>query len=209
MLRISVDPGATEPECHEVVESHRQIVDSYPEVPEYRQALGRALYALARCQISHEAWNEAASSLNQAIDHHRDSLSSPPDQSGLKFLRDDYGVLADALLKAGDHAGAAAAVEQLPQLLPDALDEYLWAAAFLVECGDRARSDQRRLPSEQDTLAEDYSRRAVAWLRQAVDHGLIADPSVLDRRAPQPLQGRADFKELRTRLKARTNPAYG
>jgi tetratricopeptide (TPR) repeat protein len=209
LLRLQFDPSAAEQACRDAVDAHRQIVNSYPQVPEYRQGLGRALQTLARCQMGRGAWAEAARALNQAIDHHRAALSSPHDQAGSVLLRDDYGTLANALLKAGDHAGAAAAAVQLPQLLPDALDEYLRAAAFLIECSHQARRDQRRLPSEQDTLVEDYTRQAVVWLRQAVDHGLIVEPSVLDRRELQPLRGRADFEELRTRLKTLTKPLFG
>jgi hypothetical protein len=148
--------------------------------------------------------------VNQAIEHHRAALSSPHDQAGSVLLRDDYGTLANALVKAGDHAGAAAAAVRFPQLLPDAVEEYLRAAAFLIRCSHQARRDQRLLQAEQDTLAEDYAREAVLWLRKAVDHGLIAEPSVLDRRNDlQPLRGRADYEELRTRIKTLKNPLLG
>jgi serine/threonine-protein kinase len=209
LLRISVDPSAAELDCRDVVEEHRQIVESYPKVPEYRQALGRALYALARCLVSRGACDEAGSALNQAIEHHRAALASPRDQAGLVFLRDDYGVLAHALLAAGDHAGAAAAAAELPRLLPDALEEYLGAAAFLVTCSDQARSDRRRAPRDQERLSEVYSRQAVEWIRRAVDHGLIMHPRVLDRRELEPLRGRADFNDVRSLLSARINPPQG
>ena len=45
------------------------------------------------------------------------------------------------LVALGDHAGAAVAAEHLPDLLPDARDEYLDAAAFLVRCSGMAASD--------------------------------------------------------------------
>ena len=209
LLQSKANPSAAEPVCRETVDEFRRIVDAYPGVSEYRQALGRALFGLASCLIRLRSCGEAVSHLNEAIALHRGTLASPPDQAGLALLRDDNLALAMALVATGDHAGAAEAAEQLPELEPGSAAEYIDAAGFLVQCSDLARRDQGRTDPKQAEAAEDYALRAVSWLRRAIEKGLIAAPSALEAAGLRPLHGRPDFEELRARLRGQAAPRCG
>jgi serine/threonine-protein kinase len=209
MLRSQTDPITAEPVCREAVAEQRKLVENSPNVSEYRQALGRALWGLSLCLIGQQKYEEAARHLDEAIALHRSTLASPPDQVGLTLLHDDYFVLAKTLADMGDHSRASAAAEQLPVLLPESRKSYLATAAFLVRCADLARRDQTKEESTRNQAADAYALRAVQWLDKAIERGLIAEPSVLDHGELSPLRGRPDFEALRARLRGQLAPRYG
>ena len=146
LLRSEDDPPAAEVACRAAVDALARLLATYPDVPEYRATHGTALAVLARVQLRRGDLPGARQSLERAIDDHEAALASPRDRDGLERLRTDHGTLAVVLVALGDHAGAAVAAERLPDLLPDARDGYLDAAAFLVRCSGMAASDAHITP---------------------------------------------------------------
>ena len=209
LLRSEDDPPAAEVACRAAVDALARLLATYPDVPEYRATHGTALAVLARVQMRRGDLPGARRSLERAIDDHEAALASPRDRDGLERLRTDHGTLAVVLVALGDHAGAAVAAERLPDLLPDARDGYLDAAAFLVRCSGMAASDAALPQERRAELEKSYADRAVEWLRRAAARDLLTDPAELDRDDYEPLRGRDDFERLRSVLQSRVARPFG
>ena len=118
----------------EALASQERLTAEFPEVPEYRLALGRTLYSLARLLVADDDLSGARVLLGRAIAYHRDLLADDArNHAAREFLRDDHAVLCLALIRAGAAAQAADAAAELPRIMPDDSQEHLRAAAFLVD----------------------------------------------------------------------------
>jgi tetratricopeptide (TPR) repeat protein len=194
----------------EAIGAQEAIVGLYPTVPEYRGALGQSLWNLASFQFSRGAAAEALPILERGIGQLRTALEADGrNRSYRTALRAAQADLAVALIQKGDHAGAAAAAEEVPRLVPDDPDSSLRAAGYLARCGEIAGADARLPEPRRRELREDYARRAVAVLRQAVGLGVLANPRDLDRPELEPLRDRADMRAIRQDLDARATPRVG
>jgi serine/threonine protein kinase/tetratricopeptide (TPR) repeat protein len=165
------------------------------------------LGALARGRL---ALAEARGCLDRAVAHDRAARDANPLSPQYRdYLRNDHALLAVVLLRLGDHAGAAAAAEELPRLVPDAPGEYVRAAGFLARCVSPANGDERLPEGQRREVAQAYARRAVELLREAVSRG-YKDVNAL-KRLPEyePLRGREDFQKLLRELESRTGTAVG
>jgi serine/threonine-protein kinase len=169
-----------------------------PEVPAYHLALGRGHYQLARLWADRGRPAEAVRSYQAAIACHRALLDDGTgDEVARSALGDDLAAQARLLRAQGDRAGAAGAAEELARLQPGSAGRVLDAAAILAGCAQPAGSDGRT----------EYLDRALRVLAQAVDRGILRDPSALDQDDFAPLRARADFQALRRGLERRASSA--
>jgi tetratricopeptide (TPR) repeat protein len=195
------DPSLARIAYGEALSAQEKLAAAYPVVTEYQVNLGRTLYTLARLQVVQNELVQARESLGRALQYHRSALTADPrDRTCREFLRDDQGVLCLVLRQSGAFEKAADAAEELPQIMPDAPDEWLRAAIFLVECASSATDNAVR---------ESLARRAVRQLRLAADRRLIRDPTMLDVKEFEPIRQREDFQNLREELEARTKVRPG
>src|SRR5262249_3243281 len=127
------DPHAARQVYRDALAAQEMLSARFPEVSEFRLALGRTLYTLAGLLARQAELTEARRLLEQAIDHHRVALElNSRNDSSREYLRDDYGVLAVVLLRLDDHVQAAQAAGELTRILPDHAYEYARAAGFLA-----------------------------------------------------------------------------
>jgi serine/threonine-protein kinase len=190
------DPSMARVAYGEAQAAQEKLAADYPDVTEYQVSLGRTLYGLARLQVGQNDLARARESLVRAVQYHRAALAADPrDRTCREFLRDDQGVLCLALIRSGELERSADAAEELTRIMPDAPDEWLRSAIFLVECasaaGDKASS-------------ESFARRAVRQLHLAIERGLINNPASLDVKEFRPIQDRQDFQNLREELTKRS-----
>ncbi|MBV8232796.1 MAG: serine/threonine protein kinase [Planctomycetaceae bacterium] len=198
------DPLEAERACRKALDLQDRLVADFPRIPEYQDALGYTLYSLSYLAQRRGEFAGARRRLDQAIRHQRAALAANPRNDSYRLhLRDSLGMLAETLVQIGAHAEAADAVEEMPRLVPDALRDYLTAAAFLVRCMPLAASDQRRTDVDRRACAEAYAQRAVRQLRRAIDRGLLRDAKTLDWEMFAPVRDRDDLKELRGLLEDR------
>jgi len=191
------DPDAAERAYRDALAVHERLSAAFPRVSEYRLALGRTLYTLAGLLVRRNQPAQARLLLEQAIVHHRAALDLDKRSHRCReYLRDDHGVLAVALIRLKDHAGASKAAVELPRILPDDAFEYVRAAGFLAQCAAMVEQDETLPDLDRRRGQEDYGRRAVELLRQAFDKGLLRDPALLGQPEYQPLLDRDDFKRL-------------
>jgi tetratricopeptide (TPR) repeat protein len=178
------------------------LLNRFPDVPEYRLALGRTLYLLSGLLFKQSELAAARRLLEQAIPHHRATLDlNRRNQAGRDYLRDDYGVLTVVLVRLGEHEEAAKIAQELPRVVPDQATEYLRAVAFLAKCVELATKDERLAPADRRLGAERHGGKAAAILFQGIQAGYIRDPAVLDQADFRPLMDRPDFQRLLSTLK--------
>src|SRR5262249_41648933 len=113
-----------------------------------------------------------------------------------QFLRNHYSVLAQNLIRQGDHAEAVQAATEFARVFPDRPDDSYQAACFLVQCLRLAAKDTRLPPEGRTQLARSYGDRAVEQLQTALGKGLKDFQRLGKDSALEPLRGRADFQKL-------------
>jgi serine/threonine-protein kinase len=187
---------------HEALTLQERLTAEFPDVSEYRSTLGRTLYSLARLHVVSGEFETARALLARAITYHRALLADDSRSSSIRaFLRDDYGVLCQALIRSGAIAAAADSAEELPRIIPDAAQEYLRGAEYLAECATLAKAATATATStEPEDHAEAYSRRGIDLLRRAIERGVLRDPAALQDQKLAPLRARTDFQELGRKL---------
>jgi len=185
----SSNPALAEATSREAVGAMTKLADHQPPVAGYLYAVGRAYQDMAVLfETKLKKRNDARLAIEQSIHYCRKALElSPENPEYRKKLRALIGDSSYILRGLGETAGAAAAAEELPRVLPEDLNSYYDAAAILMKC-KRASKD------------EDYGRRAVVTLRKAVEKGLIREPKQLDLKDFQDLKERDDFRRLRQSL---------
>ena len=109
----------------------------------------------------------------------------------------------------GDHAGAVSALEQLVRLAPDDPDLYLRAVTCYLDCIALAANDPAVSETDRGPLQDADARKAVEWLRRAVDKGLITDPRAFENPKYHPVDGREDFQKLVREFRPRPSPIKG
>ena len=193
LLIEKTDPAEAEHTYEEARAIQEALVKEFPTVPEYRNALGRTLYSRANVLKDAGKLDAARRLFKLAIDAQREALKDNRDSVLYRdSLRDSLGSLAETELERGDHDRAADLAEELPRTVPEGPLECVRAAGILSRCANLAGADRER--------AEEYARKAVGLLRQALAKGL-RDINELDRRSQfDPIRERSDFQEIRKRL---------
>src|SRR5262249_28657463 len=98
-LRQASDPQAAADTCREAIAIHESLTARFPDVPEYRAALGHCCYVLARALVVAGAPADARRSAERAIELHRPAPAAPLNDDGLRALGDDHLVLAHILVR--------------------------------------------------------------------------------------------------------------
>jgi serine/threonine protein kinase len=213
LLQVS-RPAEAERAYRRALANQEPLVARYPGVSEYREDLVRTLDYLARLLLrrgqlgeisqgvdlllpglaprplaalavparARAALVEAGRCLELAIRHQRAARTGRASLARLHFA------LADVRVRLGQHERAAAAAEQLPRLSPERV-ECLRAAQFLAKCTVLAGQDPTLTERQRDERAQDYRRRGVQLLRQAVERG-FKNARELQAPAYAPLRGR-------------------
>jgi hypothetical protein len=107
---------------------------------------------------------------------------------------------AATMARAGRHARAAAAVEDVAGPAGADAKVLLAGAKILALCGSGAEADPTLAPRQRDELADRYETQAADWLRRssradpASGPGLLAE--IRREAAFDPLHRRADFQAL-------------
>jgi tetratricopeptide (TPR) repeat protein len=198
------------PEAGEVLDQSRalseRLVEEYPRNAAYRNGLAGAVgNQAARLRRS----GRVAESLplsREAIRHRRATLDlSPGDGNYQGFLRGEYALLAETLVRFGDHSQAARVADEWVGAFPRHGLSYRQAARFLARCVPLARKDSNLTSTQGEGLAQTYTARAVKLLHNgiALDR---PDPAALGSAlqkdpAFEPLRADPDFRTLLAELR--------
>ncbi|HEX5273520.1 MAG TPA: hypothetical protein VFW33_23655, partial [Gemmataceae bacterium] len=171
----------------------RPLVEEFPRVPAYQVELAAGEEKLARLLRGRRDFAAARPLLEGAVSHLRAGMTIDARSASREFLSSCAWLLADTLLLLGEYRAAAGIADELPGICPDRWQECYQAARLLTRCVSAAGQDSAAPRGE---LTEQYSRKAVALLRQARSRGyadvgfLKTDPGL------DVLRGREDFSRM-------------
>jgi serine/threonine-protein kinase len=192
-------PREAEEAFRQALDLQQRLVDEFPERPAYQSALGCTLSYLARLLASRGQLAEARKEVEKAIHHQQAALRLQPGQPEYGHrLAHHYQILAEALVRLGDHHAAAQATAEIPRQIPTGSQpDFLAVGAILAQCAALAAQDRAHSAEERQALAKAYGDRAIALLRQGFLHkrDISADKLKGDPRFA-PLRPRADFQKL-------------
>jgi tetratricopeptide (TPR) repeat protein/tRNA A-37 threonylcarbamoyl transferase component Bud32 len=175
----------------------RRLVSDFPEVPAYRAGLGETLSKLALLLRDRGDLDEAGRLWEDAIRNQRDALVGGINDPGTV---QSFGInlfnLAELCLQQKRYREAAQVAEALRTLRRSTGHGDYEAARVLSRCIPLAGKDAGLPAAQRQELAADYSRRAVAYLRLAVQKGRKDAATWGSDEAFAPLRSRPDFQQL-------------
>ena len=199
VLLAKARPKEAEQAYRAALDLQEQLVGTLPNVADYRSTLGTTLNQLARLLAARNdpaALQEARRMLDRAIDNQQAALkANPRNRLYRDYLGKDRAALASVLLRLGKHAEAAEQAEELSRLLPEEV-EYLRAAQFLAQCVSQSRKDTTLDDTQRQEHARNYTSRAAAILRTAIEKGVLKDARKLQSPFLAPLREDAEFQKL-------------
>ena len=207
-LQFKTDPREAMKSYQEAIDTHEQLVKEFPNVPEYRYALGESVLSLARSMATQNDPGTCPQ-IERAIAAHRAALEADPRNVRYALgLCEDERILATVLLALGQHAPASEAAFALARIRPSNFEDKLEAARIFAVCALVVR--QGTLPDEErEAAATNYARKAVDQLRSAFGPGSTLAPRALDDSQFEPLRQDDVFKQFREELDQKTKPAAG
>jgi serine/threonine protein kinase/Tfp pilus assembly protein PilF len=174
LLEDGGQPLQAEQEYRRAVAFWEKRAENSPKDAELRSKIGGNLHNFAIWIAGPRGdFPEERRLVERAIVHQRAALEDQPKNATYRrFLRNHYQVLADVLLKLGDHAQAARAAAELPRISPEVWQEYDFAINFLVQCVLLAERDSKLSTEQRAAAVQEYSRQA----KHSIDEGLKRIP---------------------------------
>jgi tetratricopeptide (TPR) repeat protein len=158
------------------VQLRRALASEYPEVPIYHEQFHPLLMYLVNRALARGASAEAAE-LWEEILVQRQFLykAAPSELEARRNLGLGYWNLANARLRLGQYRQAERSAAEVPALLPERGEGFLHAARLFCRCAGLAEKDDSLSGEQRSALVNDYGRRAVAYLQQALRQTLEKD----------------------------------
>jgi serine/threonine protein kinase/tetratricopeptide (TPR) repeat protein len=181
---------------YRAVELREKLLDDSLEEPYPHRALGTALSSLAQLLVKEGNYTEACRHLKRAVAHCRTAVNmTPASQEYREIFCIVLALLADTLIKLGEHSEAAKVAVEFPQIRPGESEECIRAAVFLGRCATLAK-DAKLPPQKSAELVRGYGDQAVALLRQAKQHGFKDASSLRKDPSLDIFRDRKDFQSL-------------
>jgi tetratricopeptide (TPR) repeat protein len=187
------------------LELRRKLAADFPRVAAYHSQLGASLNNLALL-LQRQSPARAVPLLEEAVRHQKAALKLGPEAPQYRpFLRNHCTTLAETLIQLGQHARAARAAAELPDLYPDRWQEPVRAAGYLARCAALAAKDTTLPEDRRKELVEAHGHQAVALLRRALGKGWN-DRTALKDPVFEPLRSRDDFQKLLAAVGMKSEP---
>jgi serine/threonine protein kinase/tetratricopeptide (TPR) repeat protein len=151
------------------LELSEKLVAAVPSVPDYQSYLGATLNDLAELRRDRGELAEARALVEKAIRHQQMARNANPMNPNYRqFLRNHYWVLAETLVRLGDHAEAARAATEPPRLFPESWQEYDRAVDYLARSLGLAKQDPKLSVDQRRSAERAYSDRIKESLQEAI-----------------------------------------
>jgi serine/threonine-protein kinase len=174
-----------------------KLTDLHPTVAEYQSNLGLACYNLGFLVALRGQTRRANELFAKAVQHQQAALQSDPkNREYRERLYAHYFHLAKTRLALKDHAGAAQAAVEIRRSCPDPRTAGYQAAVFLAGCLALADRDPQLSTDRRKALTDQYGRKAVAILAEAIRKGFGDRDKLSQAGDLAPLRSRKDFQEL-------------
>jgi serine/threonine protein kinase/tetratricopeptide (TPR) repeat protein len=172
--------------------------------PAQHHSLAVTLRYLGELRQVQKQYRLSCDLLQEAIAHHEIALKAAPRNPSYRDVyRQTLGLLAHSLVKAGDHAAAAAATARFLDIGVDPVNDPYEVACLLSQCASLAEKDAKLSPKERKQTSESYANRAIQLLGSALNNGFKGLSRFREDRALDPLRSRKEFKDLLAQFPAR------
>jgi tetratricopeptide (TPR) repeat protein len=169
--------------------------------PRDHHSLAITLSYLGELRQAQKQFPASCELLQQALASEEAALKlAPRNPSYLAFYRQNRLLLAQTLVKLGDHAAVANATARFLEIGLNPADDSYEAACLLGQCAALAQHDAKVSREQRSQTSESYTKRAIELLRTAFKKGfkdvarLRQDPDL------DALRSRRDFQELLTHV---------
>ena len=152
LLKIATDPAGAEPALAQLLDDQESLIVRYPDVPDYRNALGRNLFDYGKLLFERGDPARAENLVEKAVERFQAALKSDPgNRVYTKNLYDALTLQMEIALELNQVQRAASCAELLVALLPDKLVDYLTVAAGLASCVKLAPDDKKPALGNSET----------------------------------------------------------
>ncbi len=186
-----------------------QLIEEFPDVPEYHSDLGQAIDSVVNIVKDNPTRrDDALRLLNEAIQQQKLAINTNPRNVVFRqYLVTDYLYLEAILGQSKDGAAAAKAAEAILSFIPDEPKAY-YVAARLLALAANLQNTGAPAGSDAGTPVSVLCDRALQRLREAVEKG-FGRPEDLDHRSFNILRDRKEFQSLQQILKEKGKSAVG
>jgi hypothetical protein len=169
--------------------------------------------AFAQCLRDQNNFSQARSFLEEAVLHYEAALKSDPQNPSYRsHLQLNRVTLAPVVAALGDHARAGQIAEQLATLGWNASTDTYNAACALALCIPIVEKTAALPEDDRRKLADSYSDRALAMLRQAIRRGYKDAANLKKDTDLDPLRSHPEFQKLLKELSGNpegASPSHG
>jgi tetratricopeptide (TPR) repeat protein/tRNA A-37 threonylcarbamoyl transferase component Bud32 len=202
-------PQEAEQNYRRSLDLRQRLVEETPGMPAILSEHGRTSASLAALLLKQSRPAEARNFAEQAVRYQEEAQKLVPRHAPFgRALGQHYRVLAEALLRIGDHAAAARASTELSRPSGTGERADFFAAGVLARCIPLVDLDSKLSANQREALARDYGDQAISLLRQASSRG---DPRILSQLLSgadfAPIRSRPDFADLLWELADMPMPA--
>ncbi len=189
----------------EALRIRTRLVQDYPQVLAYRNDLAVTMVSKATLHLQNKQVDSARQLLEEALPYHQAALQADPGNLEYrKAFRDNRQWLGVVLLELGKHAEAAKTAGELIQAAVDPANDLYNAACIFARCVPLAERDRRLSESQRKERSQAYTDRALAMLRQAIQHGNHDLATMRKDTDLDPLRPHPEFQKLLQELEAKS-----
>jgi tetratricopeptide (TPR) repeat protein len=165
--------------------------------PRDHHSLAITLKYLGELRHEQKQFRASCELLQQSIVSEEAALKAAPrNPSYLAFYGQTRLLLAQTLVKMGDHAAVADATARFLEIGLNPANDSYEAACLLGQCVALARQDVKRSQEQRSQTSESYAKRAVELLRTAFQKGFKDGARLRQDPDLDALHSRTDFQEL-------------
>jgi tetratricopeptide (TPR) repeat protein len=202
------DYGAAEKAIRQSQAVRQQLADEFRNDADFQCDLGGVLNNLAMIQMDQGKLAEARRNVEEAIIRQQAALRMRPGYGTARQYRyNHYWILADILVRQGEHAEAVRAAAKVAGVFPESGKNQTSAAWFVARCIPLAEKDASMPEEKRKALVQAYADQAMRYLRDGIAKGGVDADFVLRHPGFEPLRARADYKDLVAGLEAQAKPA--
>jgi serine/threonine protein kinase/Flp pilus assembly protein TadD len=178
------------------IQGFEALVGEVPKAPDFQSYLGYALEDLGKLLLAKKDASQARALLERAVRSQRAALAVNPGSAGYRqLLQGHLTALGQALIALGGQDDDARQAEEFLRGISGPAAARFDAAVLFASCAG-LMEDSTQLPEpERKARARAYADRAVALLREAVEHGDRVTEWIKDD-VFKPLRSRDDFQRL-------------
>jgi serine/threonine-protein kinase len=210
LFKAETDLAAAERVVKPILVDQEHLIATYPNVPDYRNALGRNLLEYSKLLHGRHAFDQARPLAQNATARFQEALKEDPRNRRYGKNLSEALTLQILIAVGMNHTEEVAGLaERLVEARPGELGAYLTAASGLARCVAMTATDDGLTADVREARGDTYGRRAVEILRKAFDRGLLSAPDPLRDEEFVPLRTREDFIDLFKKVRDRPGPATG